>query len=131
MYILEQVEEYTIYELIKDIHREPEDFYDGDISDRIEEYKYYNLTKDFALKNLDKDEFSVDQDIVDEIKELIEENGIESMPKIVISEDNSIIDGIHRVNALLQLGYTHIDLYVGSNQKLQLQKKKKRKKSLS
>lgn len=131
MNILEQVEEYIIYELIKGIHREPEDFYDGDISDRIEEYKYYNLVQNFDLRTLDKNEWDVDQDLVDEIKELIIDNGLKSMPKIVISEDNSIIDGIHRINALLQLGYTHIDLYVGSNQKLQLQKKKKIKQRFS
>ena len=58
--------------------------------------------------------------IIEEIKEY----GLSTMPKIVIEQDGTIIDGAHRLNALFQLGYTSIDLLQGTNTKFEPKFKK-------
>lgn len=119
--ILDQVEEHEVYTTIKKSHRDINDFNDGDLGERIEEYRYYNLIHNFDLTLLNKDEWYVDDDLVKEYELMIEKDGIGNMPTIVISDNNSIIDGIHRVNALLNKGIEKIDIYIGSNKKINLE----------
>jgi hypothetical protein len=118
--ILDQVEEHEIYTTIQKSHRDINDFNDGDLGERIEEYRYYNLIQNFDLTLLNKDEWYVDDDLVKEYELMIEKDGIANMPTIVISDQNSIIDGIHRANALLNKGIKNIDIYIGSNKKINL-----------
>jgi len=113
-----QIEEHVIYSQVQRIHREYDDFIDGNLGERIEEYQYYNLVPMFDLELLDQDEWDVDTDLVEDYEDLIEQKGIDNMPKIVIDENYSIIDGIHRLNALLNKGITNADLFIGCNEKL-------------
>ena len=123
--IIEQIEEHILYTATQKIHREPSDFAHGDLGERLEEFKYYNLTKEFDLNLLDRDEWSVDESLVEHYKNLIKEKGIADMPSITIDDNLSIIDGIHRLNALLESGITTMDIYAGTNQKLQLKNNNK------
>lgn len=116
--ILKQFTEGCIYSYAERLHRNQDDFVEGDLAARIEEYSYYNLTKEFNLRDLDRNEWSVDEDLVEEYKEKIIVDGIESMPPIIVSDDDSIIDGIHRLNAMLSLGIYTANVFVGSNEEL-------------
>jgi hypothetical protein len=118
--IIEQFNESFVYEGVQKTHREIDDFFDGNLGDRIEEFSYYNVVKDFNIKSLDSNEWSICEDMVKDYEKMIDEKGISTMPKIVISEDGSIIDGIHRVNALLNKRISKVDLFVGTNQKILL-----------
>jgi hypothetical protein len=123
--VIEQIEEHVLYTATQKIHRDPSDFAHGDLGERLEEFKYYNLTKGFDLTKLNKDEWSIDEDLVEHYKDLIKEKGISDMPNITIDDNLSIIDGIHRLNALLESGITKADAYVGTNKKLQLKNSQK------
>jgi len=61
------------------------------------------------LDQLDLDEWNVDEELVEEFLDL----DIETMPIPLISDDYSIIDGIHRLNALLKLNYNKVYVYRG------------------
>jgi disulfide oxidoreductase YuzD len=119
--IICQVEEHEIYSVAQRTHREPDDFCDGDLGHRLEEYKYYNLIKDFEISTLDLNEWEVCDDMVEDYMELIQKEGVDNMPPIVVSEDDSIIDGIHRLNALSRLGIDNFDIFVGTSHKLDLE----------
>jgi GNAT superfamily N-acetyltransferase len=116
--IIRQVQEHEVYNVVSRIH-DQEDIEHGDLVERIEEFEYYNHMENYLIKDIDFESFYIDQDKVNYIKELIEENGINSMPKIIINNANDIIDGVHRLTALKQLGYTKIDLLKGTNEKFE------------
>jgi len=104
-------------ELVDDIlsvHHEPDDFEEGDIVQRIEEYYSYTL-KEINIKDLDLDEWDIDNELVDKIRKEIENNN-GNYPPIIVSPAPyfSIIDGTHRANAVNKLGYKKIKAYVGN-----------------
>lgn len=115
--IIKQYNENEVSEVVLRIHEVEED---SDLSERLEEYKYYNHIIEFDLSFLDNEEWDVCDYIVDEYVEKIKENGVNSIPKIVISNNFSIIDGIHRLNAFLKLGIKEMDVLMGTNKKLEL-----------
>lgn len=122
MTILKQINESEIYNVISKTHNH-DDFSDGDLGDRIEEYQYYNHVVDFPLSSLSPNNYSIDEDkiedLIDFINEEIKENrGLTRLPKITIDENGEIIDGCHRILALLAVGYDKIDLFQGTNQKI-------------
>lgn len=99
-----------IYEYIRYIHNDPNDFYDGDLSDRIESYDNYKL-ENVKIDDIDCDEFFMrDYDIPDFIK--MYKNGSE-FPIIVLSHDYRVIDGTHRCQSAKQIGLKMIKAYVG------------------
>lgn len=102
-----------IYALAKKIHRNYDDFGEGDLSDRIFWFDQYKLTN-LPLSSLDLDEWDVDEDLVaDHVAEIMKSK--HTMPPIVFDPvENSIVDGIHRANAYAKLGYDTIPAYVGS-----------------
>ena len=102
-----------IYALAKQIHRNYDDFGEGDLSDRIFWFDQYKLTN-LPLSKLDLDEWDVDEDLVaDHVAEIMKSK--DTMPPIVFDPiENSIIDGTHRANAYAKLGYDTIPAYVGS-----------------
>jgi GNAT superfamily N-acetyltransferase len=114
--IIRQIKEHEVYNVVSRIH-DQDDIQNGDLAERIEAYDYYNHVEGFLISDLSLDSYNVDQDKVDDIIEEIQELGIGKMPKIVIDEKFDVIDGLHRLNALHQLGYTNIDLLQGTNQK--------------
>lgn len=120
--IIEEKEEGFIYQEVQKIHHTSDDFIDGDLGERIEAFKYYHLQVT-DLTKLDKNEWVVFDDTVDEIINEIRTKGLLKMPKMIISDKKSLIDGIHRLNALLKIGITNYPCYVGSNLNIEQMKK--------
>lgn len=116
--IIEEKEEHEIYSMVQRIHPDYDDaFVDGDLGKRIEEFEYYHLYNE-NLDILDEDEWSVCEGKVEDYIEKIKTEGLKNMPPLVISEDGSVIDGIHRLNALKKLGVKQFKCYVGSNKNI-------------
>lgn len=102
-----------IHSLAKKIHRNFNDFNEGDITDRIYWFDQYKLV-DFPLSKLNLNEWDVDEDLVAEHVAKIMKSQ-HTMPPVVIDPyTNSIIDGTHRANAYYKLGYKTIPAYIGS-----------------
>lgn len=106
------VDSRTVLDLVSSIHGRPDDFDEGDLVSRINKFDTYEK-KIIDIDDLDLDEWQVDEDYVDEIKPKIQKNGYE--PIVFDPDEGSIIDGIHRANALHQLGYETIKAYVGKD----------------
>ena len=99
-----------VYQLVQKIHRNYDDFIDGDLGDRLDKYDNYEL-KEIPIADIDLEEWDVRENLVDDNIELMNKN--KEYPPIVVSHDMSIIDGIHRANALNKLGFKTIKAYVG------------------
>jgi len=96
-----------VYELVRDIHHNEDDFYDGNLGDRIYEYDVYE-ERDVPIKEVISP-WDVDEVKVDEYVEM----GSKNIPHIVIDHDYEIIDGTHRFEAAKELGLETIKAYVG------------------
>jgi hypothetical protein len=112
-------EESEIYSYIQTLHRKrKEDFWEGDLVQRIEKYPYY-VVKEIPIDDIDMDIYQVDEDDMEEYIELFKE--LQSYPPIVVTKKDygyhNIIDGTHRANALRELGLTSIVCFVGKNRK--------------
>lgn len=104
-----------IVDIVYSLHTREEDFEDGDLIERIKSFPFYEL-KNVPLSSLDTDEFITDIELVDEYEKEIKLNP--DYPPIVFDPINSsIIDGMHRVQALEQLGYDTVRAYVGTNER--------------
>ncbi len=106
------VDSRTVLDLVSSIHGRPEDFDEGDLVSRINKFDTYEKRM-ISIDNLDLDEWEVDEDFVEELKKRIEKEGYE--PIVYDPDEGSIIDGIHRANALYQLGHSEIKAYVGKD----------------
>jgi len=104
------VDESDIYNYAQSLHRNYDDFHEGDLGDRIEKYKRYKLTE-IDIDKLDLDEWYKDEDHVEAIEVKIEKTG--TYPPIIIDRDFCIIDGTHRANAVNNLGMTTILVWKG------------------
>jgi hypothetical protein len=105
---------HEIVDIVYSLHTREEDFEEGDLIERIKSFPFYEL-KNVPLSSLDTDEFMTDAELVDEYAEEIRLNP--DYPPIVFDPTNSsIIDGMHRVQALEQLGYDTVRAYVGRNE---------------
>lgn len=111
-FILESVDPYTIFNQVKDIHREFQDIEEGDLPDRIYWFDDYQLTE-LPLSKINLDEFYIDEDLIEEYIEHIKDSP-NTMPPIVYDPiAGSVIDGMHRANAYARLGRKSIPAYVG------------------
>lgn len=104
--------EAVIYQYIQKIHRDYDDFIDGDLGERIEEHSYYKLTL-IPISKIDLDEWEVDESLSEEFLEKL--TSAKKYPPITVSNDYSIIDGIHRANAVSQSGEEYILAWVGDS----------------
>lgn len=100
--------ESEIYSYIQKLHRNEEDFWEGNIGDRIESYTSYKAME-VSLDIISTDEYYLDDDSVEEYIEKYKKIG--TYPPIVLGHFDTnwgynIIDGTHRANALKQLGET-------------------------
>lgn len=103
--------EEDVYIFTQKIHHTPEDFFDGDLGDRIEQYEEY-IVKEVNISDIQNlDEFQLDEDLVEEYTEILKKN--DTYPPIVLDEEYNIIDGTHRANALNDLGKKKIIAFVG------------------
>jgi len=97
-----------IFEYIESFHDVEDN--DTDFYERVFNHQKYIL-KEILMDSLNLDEYTLDDDKVEEY-----ENGFKEYkkyPPIVVDDENSIIDGLHRANALKNLGYNTIKAYVG------------------
>ena len=102
----------TIFNQVKDIHREFRDIEEGDLPDRIYWFDEYKTTQ-LPLSQINLDEFIVDEDLVEDYIDYIKDSP-KTMPPIVYDPiAKSVIDGMHRANAYARLGYETIPAYVG------------------
>ena len=104
---------FEIVEYITSFH-DMDSYDDTDFYERCEEYEKFVL-KMIDVSEIDLDEFMLDDDKVSEYVELYRET--EKYPTIVVGSDPiyryTIIDGLHRANALSELGFKKIRAYVG------------------
>jgi len=110
--------ESDIYPYIQKLHRNEEDFYEGDIGERIERFPNYIVAK-VPINKINMDEYYIDDDYVDEYVDKFKKT--KSYPPIVLGYyDNNwgynIIDGTHRANVLRKLGLKSIICFVGLNE---------------
>lgn len=111
----EVYDESDIYNYVQKLHfKRKEDFWEGNLGERIEKFPYY-VVKEIPLKDIDLDRFYLDDDDVQEYVDLYEKVG--TYPPIVLGKKSmgyyEIIDGTHRANALKELGHKTIISFVG------------------
>jgi hypothetical protein len=109
--------ESDIYRYVQKIHRNEDDFYDGDIGERIERFPKYQIAE-IPIDKIMMDEYYIDDDDVNVYIEKYKQIG--TYPPIVLGYyDNrwgyNIIDGTHRANALKKAGLKSIICFVGLN----------------
>ena len=121
--ILKQISNEEVYNVVTRIHDEY-DVEEGDLTERLDEFDYYNHHVDYMIDSLNLNEYDIDEDKVKEFMLEIKNNGIEKMPKIVIAEDETIIDGCHRLKALKNLGYKTVEVLKGTNEVIKSEFKK-------
>lgn len=102
-----------VYSLAKKIHHTPEDFGEGNLSDRIFWFDEYQLTN-LPIDSIDLSEWNVDDDRVNDYVNRISKSKNKIPPIIYDPISNSIIDGSHRANAYHKLGLAYIPAYVGT-----------------
>ena len=108
----EQVPAEQIEKMVRSLHYYERDFEEGNLLERIWKYPYYVL-KEIPISKIYLDEWQVDED---RVQENIEEyhNNPDYPPIVFDWKRKSIIDGIHRANALARLGLKKIKAYVGA-----------------
>lgn len=109
------VPEYEVYNLVKKIHYNEEDFDSGEgsVEELIEEYEQYKVVE-VPLYQLHNVFVSIDDYLVFEYTDL----DPREMPPIVLgyfdgSDDYLILDGNHRVTMLRELGIEKTVAFVG------------------
>ncbi len=121
--ILKQISNEEVYNVVTRIHDEY-DVEEGDLTERLDEFDYYNHHVDYMIDSLNLNEYDIDEDKVKEFMLEIKNNGIEKMPKVVLAEDETIIDGCHRLKALKNLGYKTVEVLKGTNEVIKSEFKK-------
>ena len=99
-----------IYQYVQELHNY-DDFINGDLGERIEEYSSYKLQLIKIDEKLADIEWYIDDDIANSYAEIINETN--DYPPIVIGKDMSIIDGSHRMKAIINSGRENILAWVG------------------
>lgn len=98
-----------IFSGLDDRHRQ--DLQEGDLSERIWQYSRY-IEVSLPVLSLNLNEFEVDEQTVAEYAARIEAGEVPP-PGIWDPVNGSMIDGLHRANALARCGYTEITIWSG------------------
>lgn len=114
------LDESDIYNYIYQLHRNEEDFYDGNLGERISQFSEYKL-EEIPIDKINIDEWDLDIDYMKDYKKMFRESG--DYPPIVLDGDTNysyhnkftIIDGTHRVNAIDRLKIKTVKSWVGFN----------------
>ena len=106
-----------VYSYCQKLHRNEEDFWEGDLGERIERFPKY-MVAEMPIDNICTDEYDLDDDKVQEYVDKFKESS--GYPPIVLGYYDSrwgydIIDGNHRVNALKEMGVKSVRCFVGLN----------------
>ena len=107
-----------ICQYVKSLHRNDEDFYEGDLEQRIYQFSKYKLME-VKISKINIDEYDLDKDYMRDY--MIEYKNTQDYPPIVLDGDTqwswgnnyTIIDGTHRVNDLHRLKIDTIKAWVG------------------
>lgn len=106
------VPEQLVYELVRGIHYQEDDFDEGNLGDMIEEYENYELIE-VNVSDLHDVFAMIDDYLVFEYSDM----DISTMPPIVLGHfDNGeylILDGNHRITVLRNLGIETVKAFVG------------------
>lgn len=96
---------------VREIHSREEDFYEGDLVERIKRFGYYEF-KEVSISQLDRGSYYIDEDLVEEYAEKPKE----TTPAIVLGDvyggQHDVVDGNHRVESYALKGYEKIWAYV-------------------
>lgn len=96
------------------LHSNPQDFDEGDLLHRLDQFNAY-IRKSIPVEQINLNEFALCEEVVTEYMDLY--MSTQTYPPLVFNAiSNSMIDGLHRANALARLGLTQIDCYVGTAQ---------------
>jgi hypothetical protein len=105
------VEHRSVQNEVVRLHGRRQDIEEGDLLHRLDRFNFF-VKKEVQISDIDLNEFSVDVDKVEAFKQMFLATG--ACPPIVFdSIDGSVIDGIHRANALAELGESKIEAFVG------------------
>ena len=109
----------VIHSEVQNLHRNEEDFDEGDISDRIYEFSEYEVAE-LPIEKISMNDYEIDDDKVEEYVEMYKKT--KTYPPIVLGYYDErwgydIIDGTHRANALKNCGLKTIISFVGLNEK--------------
>lgn len=97
---------------VRMLHPRTEDLIDGDLQNRIDKFLAFEL-KSIPVDIIRFHEFELCDDLVREYAVQYHNTGI--YPPIVYDAvENSMIDGLHRANALIMCGLKEINAYVGT-----------------
>ncbi len=112
-------EESDIYEYVRKLHyKRSEDFWEGDLGERIERFPYYKVME-IPIGDIEMDEYQLDEDDMEEYVDMYRERG--TYPPIVLGKKQygyyNIIDGTHRANALKEIGLESIVCFVGKKKR--------------
>jgi hypothetical protein len=106
-----EVTHQEVMQQVENIHSNRQDLDDGDLRNRIDRFDVF-IRKAVPIASIDLGEFSINDETVQDYVQLYRATG--SYPPIVFDEvSGSIIDGLHRANALVLCGLTEIEAFVG------------------
>lgn len=105
------IDHQTVKSELLQLHSRKQDFDEGDLLHRLDRFNAFVL-KMLPISAINLTEFQVDQVKVQDFT-LLYQDAKGCPPIIFDSIDGSIIDGIHRANALALLGIAEILAYVG------------------
>ena len=100
-----------LIDLAREIHHTPEDFEEGDISDRISNHWIWVL-KEIDIKDIPEQPYRIESSRADKIAVEMSSNSNIYPPIIYDTELEDVIDGNHRLAAAKMLGFDHISAYV-------------------
>lgn len=112
------VPKYEVMEMVSSFHESifgDEGYDDTDFDERIEKYDHFKYEM-ININKIDLDEYSLDEGKIEDFVEYYKQHN--DYPIIVVGEDEgfsdlTIIDGIHRANALERCGLNQIKAFVG------------------
>lgn len=98
------------------LHSRKEDLSEGDLLHRLGRFDKY-VRMPVLVADLNLGEFALDDELVAQYMQQYRTTG--TYPPIVFDQvDVSIIDGLHRANALARCGLSEIDAFVGTHANL-------------
>lgn len=102
---------------VRKLHRNPEDFVEGDLSERISKYPQFVL-KDIKLSDIATDEFNPHEELIQSYVERLRAG--EKAPPIVLEPGDfkkyALLDGTNRALAAEQAGQKTIEAYIPKGQ---------------
>jgi nucleoside diphosphate kinase len=101
-----------IIDYVRNKHYREEDFYEGDIIERISQYYWYYLNE-INISDTNYNYFSYDQERVEEFTKKMKESSYKYPPIVFDPINKMIIDGVHRVVVLKELGVEKVKSYIG------------------